>query len=154
MYEVEFHRRILVGYYQGLRVWIEVELVRIDGKLRLTVSGDVDQKRRRGWVTILTGQIYDWIKERARDIELVGIDRATLMVLLDVWNRWHLNDLRPYCKHQEPLVMELRSKGINPIDVVDDYPELSRCPVCGYRYGTKWLYEPLPEQVIDFIKRL
>ncbi|KKK83807.1 hypothetical protein LCGC14_2789720, partial [marine sediment metagenome] len=25
------------------------------------------------------------------------------------------------------------------------------CPVCGYKYGSAWLYEPLPQDVIDFL---
>lgn len=25
------------------------------------------------------------------------------------------------------------------------------CPVCGYKYGTAWLYEPLPEEVVKEI---
>lgn len=28
------------------------------------------------------------------------------------------------------------------------------CPVCGYRYGTAWLYEPLPAGIVDFVRAL
>jgi hypothetical protein len=28
------------------------------------------------------------------------------------------------------------------------------CPECGYRYGTAWLYEPLPQSVIDWVNSL
>lgn len=28
------------------------------------------------------------------------------------------------------------------------------CPECGYRYGTQWLYEPLPQHVIDWVASL
>jgi hypothetical protein len=28
------------------------------------------------------------------------------------------------------------------------------CPECGYKYGTAWLYEPLPQNVIDWVNSL
>ena len=28
------------------------------------------------------------------------------------------------------------------------------CPVCGYKWGSSWLYEPLPEDVIEWLKNL
>ena len=28
------------------------------------------------------------------------------------------------------------------------------CPVCGYKWGTSWLYEPLPEDVVEWLKNL
>jgi len=28
------------------------------------------------------------------------------------------------------------------------------CPVCGYKYGTKWLFEPVPDDVIKFLDSL
>ena len=36
----------------------------------------------------------------------------------------------------------------------EDHPEgiLSKaCPVCGYKYGTKWLHEEVPQEVIDWL---
>lgn len=28
------------------------------------------------------------------------------------------------------------------------------CPVCGYKWGSSWLYEPLPEDVVEWLKNL
>jgi hypothetical protein len=36
-----------------------------------------------------------------------------------------------------------------------DHPEgvlAKPCPICGYKYGTAWLFEPIPENVIEEIK--
>jgi len=38
-----------------------------------------------------------------------------------------------------------------------DHPEgvLSKpCPICGYKYGTAWLFEEIPQDVINFLKSL
>lgn len=39
----------------------------------------------------------------------------------------------------------------------DEHPKgllCKPCPVCGYKYGTKWLKEELPQEVIDFLESL
>jgi hypothetical protein len=28
------------------------------------------------------------------------------------------------------------------------------CPECGYKYGSAWLHEPLPQEIIDFVEGL
>lgn len=65
-----------------------------------------------------------------------GWDAARLDHLLEVWDRWHLNDMRAGCQHQ-------RQMGWTSYD---DHPS-EECPVCGYRYGTAWLVEELPAKV-------
>lgn len=38
-----------------------------------------------------------------------------------------------------------------------DHPEgvlCKPCTVCGYKYGSEWLYESLPQKVVDFLKAL
>lgn len=44
------------------------------------------------------------------------------------WDRWHLNDVRSHCAHQDSAL---------PWDVVPP------CEETGYRAGTAWLVEPL-----------
>jgi hypothetical protein len=67
---------------------------------------------------------------------------------LQVWDRWHLNDMRPACKHQ----MELGWKYENHHDPKTFKGE--PCPVCGYEIGSKWLKEEVPQEVIDFLTSL
>jgi hypothetical protein len=154
-----------------------------------------------------------------------GWDREKWLDLLDVWGRWHLNDLKAGCVHQRAMgwgkkkvtiahlklsrnkihlwseikrkaEKELYSSGkaeltpeeleiMNmpysltvPIETVDNYPDYSTenteeklttwikesehpegvlskpCPVCGYKYGSAWLREEVPAEVIDFLNSL
>lgn len=69
------------------------------------------------------GQIYD------RIFPVNKIQKA----FINFWKRWHLNDLRAGCIHQRE-----KNKAYEISEI---------CPVCGYRYGSKWIYEELPPQI-------
>ena len=126
--------------------------------------------------------------------------------LREVWERWHLNDMRAGCEHQraEPerwrmcpghylplsqrvrfidetdgsgLVHIARTRATIPANcegqeetrILDAYiagqfyegsvrcslDKLSQpCPVCGYRYGSSWLYEEVPSDVLAWLQAL
>jgi len=87
------------------------------------------------------GQILDEIK--ADQVTFAdGWDGITCKNFLDIWKRWHLNDLRAGCQHQREEKWEDNNLLMKP------------CPVCGYKYGSQWLYEELPQEVIDFLTEL
>lgn len=148
----------------------------------------------------------------------------------DIWERWHLNDMRPYCTHQKELGWDkianksitfynyqLTSEALNkqraaktaaiqalkkgetftptteqtkyaslPFTIslpnkisgeaeadykpseedskqttkrlgwltAEEHPDgilCKPCPVCGYKYGTAWLTEEVPQDVIDWL---
>lgn len=89
--------------------------------------------------------------------------------LYRLWERWHLNDIRPECEHQRALGWrELAKKKLDNGEraghtYYDEYkgaayaskhPEgilCKPCPVCGYEYGSKWLKEDVPADVIDWL---
>ena len=64
--------------------------------------------------------------------------------------RWHLNAMKAGCAHQD-VVWEDSNYGRRP-----SLKLTAPCPVTGYRYGTAWLAEPLPAdvlvQVAEFIE--
>ncbi len=83
-----------------------------------------------------------------------------------LWQAYHLNDMRPYCPHQKILGWD--TKLIDPTQPVtwDNqarwrfYESNKRgvlerpCPICGYKYGTEWRYEPVPEEVLEWFRNL
>lgn len=71
-----------------------------------------------------------------------GWNRAKLKKFLAAWGRWHLNDMNAACKHQ-------RARG----ETYDSNPK-AICKDCGYHIGTAWLFEEIPQDVIDFIESL
>ena len=64
-------------------------------------------------------------------------DKATYLEILRLWKNYHLNGMNAGCEHQK--------KGIPCGEV---------CPICGYRYGSAWLYREIPEKDLEAIKNL
>jgi hypothetical protein len=217
---------------QALRVFITIEFK--DGKLSIT---GVESPMSNGNCKGSCGQIDDDLRIDNRDNwkYLNGWNDEMMTKLLDIWDKWHLNDMHPYCEHQKQLGWrELASKKVTiyhyritneaqkmkkmaeesalnalregktftPSEeqilyatlpyAVKHYKELSEseakyyepkkpiyqgdtgsteiktlgwlnttehpdgilskpCPVCGYKYGTSWKKEDVPQDVIDWL---
>jgi len=123
----------------------------------LSISGEI----YHGKELIYVGQILDILEEAYEKhmFERLNIPEEAFLRLLGVWKAWHLNDCRPYCAHQKPTVKLLETE--NPellraenLEKLWQFSELNKCPKCGYRYGSEWRYEPLPEYVKEFLKSL
>jgi len=148
------------GYKQSLPVTIEIELKQENKGVVLSIVGNIWQPRRGDIVE--GGQCQDTIREHLNDgtLKLKGYTKEEILKLLDIWDRWHLNDLRAGCEHQRALIpLYKKEKGedffnASNYDEIIKLPEFKKCPVCGYKYGTAWLFEPLPKEVISFIREL
>jgi hypothetical protein len=147
---MSFEKWVDAGLGKYGRVFVAVKW---DGS-RLSITG-VEGPKRNGDATGSCGQCIgalDWITE-----PLVDVAR-----LRDVWNRWHLNDMRPACEHQRAAswgdeTLEVGEKreqkragwvyqGEHPRGVL-----MKPCPECGYKYGSAWLREEVPADVIDYL---
>jgi hypothetical protein len=135
------------GYKRNLRVTISVELAHtgqqtettehghVSNPLRFSISGGVWNPNRTDYVS--AGQITDVLTSLGTFAPGFDADKAAR--LAGLWQRWHLNDVRAGCAHQA-VVWE------------DGRPSLDLtlpCPVTGYRYGSAWLTEELPEGFAD-----
>ena len=123
---------------EGTRTVVEVKLTEeADGKKRISFTSEIFEKRSR--YACAGGQAFG-----SAPIELVRL-----------WDLWHLNDMRAGCVHQEAQFKahpEDRPtwlndyRGASGITLSSDNG--SKCPECGYGYGSKWLYEPLPDDIL------
>lgn len=71
----------------------------------------------------------------------------------DVWERWHLNDMTAGDPEQEACLREY-GKGLNyeaACKVLDSHGLLVHN---GYKYGTKWLREEVPQEVLNYLESL
>lgn len=192
-----------------------------DGKLSITgVVGPMSNGDCRG----SAGQNSEELKNITKIAP--GWTQEMINRLYDVWERWHLNDMRPDCEHQRgrydvskkievydftwsdkyferrravetgkateaeykeyrdwvkrtdvifgtkkpahpSLVQDLLDDGLIDVKKTEEkaagwvycssHPEgllCKPCDVCGYEYGSKWLFESVPEEVIDFLVSL
>lgn len=199
-----------------------------DGKL--SIRGVVGP-RSNGSCAGSAGQCVDEIREGT---PVGGWTPEMLEKFCDIWDRWHLNDMHPYCQHQKDLGWDslatkkvtlynyhlraevfseqrhlqnrinkligdtgtatltkeekelwdlpISKKTWEPLDdsryepqkkydwnngateestlgwlSPEEHPDgilCKPCPVCGYKYGTSWLKEDVPEDVLQFLYNL
>jgi hypothetical protein len=127
-----------------VKVFCKIEIK--DGNLSITgVIGP-----RKSGTAPSCGQIYgEFIGAEKYDIKLEkGWNNIIWEHFLSVWEKWHLNDLRPACEHQRKLGWKYNEH--HDKNTFRGEP----CPVCGYEIGSKWLKEELPQHVIDFLNNL
>lgn len=109
------------------RVFVEAEW---DGT-RLSLTGTVIDHGEREPVSV--GQVTDEV-------------RSVHPRLADLWERWHLNDMIAGCKHQE---QGYRDGIAGRPTYANNYAGMSEpCPECGYRYGSAWNTEDVPDAVL------
>lgn len=150
--------KVDVGYPESKRyqpLFIDILVDETDGKTRLSITG-VEGPRNNGDAWGSAGQCRDSL---AKLVELApGWTTEMAFELFAVWERWHLNDLRAGTPAQEAWLRE------HPVTFT--YPEshytkaleaLTRAglnPDDGYRYGSAWLYEEVPTEVIEWLRNL
>lgn len=139
---------------------------REDGKVRLSICGNIGESSG--------GQNHDEILRLIKGEGKAFLPVADLQRLYEVWVRWHLNDMRAGCEHQraegwdkkplyadQPLNAYVKHPdGHSGWNMLSWVPEkdgglLSKpCAVCGYRFGSAWLHEDVPADVIAFLDQL
>lgn len=89
------------------------------------------------------------------------VSMQDLARIVEIWDRWHLNTMKGECCHQDRGAHVDREGETTYPDGWFTSPrfeevtaaQTAKCPV-GYKYGSAWLTEPLPESVIEEITGL
>ncbi len=144
-------------------VQIEIELRRKEKGIELSICGEI-------W-----NHIHTDIISGGQNIDTIARlfpHNKKVQRVKEIWKRWHLNDIRAGCAHQRALkwedvripVADLPDNKISNRDergilAIWVYPKEHKdglltkpCPECGYAYGSKWLFEEIPAEVIEEIK--
>ncbi len=104
---------------------------------RLSISG-VEGPLASGNAVGGCGQIdmHDWNIVNYAE----GWNAAKVNQLRAIWSKWHLNDMKAECEHQE-------SRGEN----WTTHPS-AVCPDCGYKLGSAWTRREVPADVIEALE--
>lgn len=164
------------GYSRGnMPITIKVELEEEEKGLTFSASGAIWQPEHlRNTVDdydcVSCGQNLDSIEELANKNKIIyaeGWNKAKLLKIIQIWHKWHLNDLHAECEHQEEMFNKLvridGKKGEIKPEFIGEYgslslekvwavPEFAKCPTCGYKYGTAWTFRKLPEEVVKEVR--
>ncbi len=76
--------------------------------------------------------------------------------LLDVWNKWHLNHMNAGTVKQTEFLRAHRREGsdyTSDKELLKSY-HLDPDPETGYVYGSAWLKEDLPADIVEFLEGL
>jgi len=121
---------------------IEIELKDSEKGLVLSMVGYIGR--------VYAGQVDAQIRYLVEQGEIdyaSGFCKENVTELLDIWEAWHLNDTRAGCEHQTLLARRI-SNGSYDYDLLMKFPEMQKCPFCGYRYGSAWKYQEIPHTVL------
>lgn len=162
---VIFSRKIVIGRDpDNYKVTLEMEVEKVTGMNNMRT---INLKPIKSWKEFsisgfaqyrpqcdysYCGQIQDEIRENVDKYKFLAIPKEKIIKILELWDRWHLNDLHAGTRKQEALLKKSK---------IHDYTE--RCNFLtsndfqidrGYMYGSAWLVELLPPTFIDDLQEL
>lgn len=106
------------------------------------------------------GQIHE---ELDRVVPAKGWDAESVKKFQKVWERWHLNDLRAGSPKQMRFLESLAANG-KPVDYENAVKAMKEAGIYEdvdfihegkpYRYGSAWLKEEVPAEVLEWLQSL
>lgn len=126
---------------------------------RLSIYGVIGPKSNgNAWGAC--GQIQD---ELSRVAPANGWDSGMVEKFQKIWNRWHLNDLRAGTPKQMRFLEGLESHS-GPVDYESAVEAMKEAGIYEdedyiwngkpYRYGSAWLKEEVPADVVEWLQNL
>lgn len=129
------------------RVTVTIELNDTDKGPVFSARGSV--YNGSGTDIILGGQCLDDLKAR--------VHNGIFNTIYDLWKKYHLNDMHAGTPKQEKAIRKYLQETHQryDYDLVCSFLENEGLLIDnGYRYGTSWLYEAIPENDLNRIKAL
>lgn len=130
-------------------VWVTIEW---DGA-RLAFQGAFGPKSN-GNAKGSCGQIVDDLQKQAPYLKSL-LRPGQIQQIAKLWKRWHLNDMRAGSPKQMELLRTLRAQPDWLASYERDCTALADAGLLvddGYRYGSEWLIEEVPAEVIDELR--
>ena len=128
---------------RGMSVYARITLE--DGKLSICgVEGPLPSGNCLGGC----GQIGMSLNPSEFQTFAPGWSRAKVAEFLQVWDKWHLNNMREGCEHQR--IRGWTYEGHHDPETFQG----EACPVCGYKIGSSWLKEELPKGIVHYLESL
>lgn len=135
-------KHVLVGSTARGNVFITISYI----NKRLSLTG-VEGPDSRGNCKGSCGQIRDTLVR----LTAPHFTKETLDQLKQIWDRWHLNDMKAGTPAQEDYLRENYKERCDYTKACEVLQEAGLNPDNGYKYGSAWLFEEVPEDVINFL---
>lgn len=97
-----------------------------------------------------SGQVSEYL---INDKPAPGFTKDDVARLCHLWERWHLNDMRAGTPKQEEAVRQWRkvNKNASYKDTCEMLESINLLVDNGYRYGSAWLKEEVPLDVLKWL---
>ena len=125
-------------------IWFMVTIA-FDGR-RLSIQGS-----GRGCIGQISGELRKLIDDKPC---ILRFSVADVVKLCDIWDRWHLNDLRAGTQRQEDALRKYYETNPQKHSYDEACEYLSGVGLLvdnGYKYGSSWLTEEVPQDVIRWL---
>lgn len=135
---IEFGKIAYEGKNKANLVELELELnEKEEGRQVFSVFGNVWDKKHTD--VRMGGQCVDdiWLeyKDQLKHPELYK-------QIMELWKKWHLNDMHAECEHQEAKKMTWETHPSN------------KCEICGWKLGHGWDYREINQKDLETIKTI
>lgn len=132
-------------------VFIEIKFE--DGRLSISgVEGPLPSGSARG----SAGQIDMGYRNDKKDVKFNnGWNLRKWNTLLSIWDKYHLNNMHAGTRKQEKALQ--KKFGTSRVDydkAVEYLKSIGLYEDNGYRYGSGWLTQEVPEKVLEWLKNL
>lgn len=118
----------------------------------LSISGYAQERTTSDYS--YCGQIYDEVLKEINNLKRV--EKSKIKRIIEIWKQYHLNDLKAGTIKQENYIKELKNNGFK-YDYSKALEELRKINLDidnGYKYGSSWLAEVIPDNILIEIKEL
>lgn len=131
--------------------WQTIDHGTVTDPLTLSITGEAYARGDRRGDPSRAGQCVEALGDIVTPA--AGWSLEEIAELRGIWERWHLNTVRAGCAHQTVIVHEESTYGprLN-LEGITAHPD-NACPA-GYRYGSAWLTEELPADVLERVRHL
>lgn len=130
-------------FHSGKREW--TNLTPITDGYTFSVSAGIWNKQKTDWEQ--GGQCIDAIQEFANK-QNDEVFKANLNTLIELWEKYHLNDMQAGSKLQSNFV-DLSIDKYEYSNACNRLKEVGLYTHKGYKYGYAWLYMPIPQVDMD-----
>lgn len=85
-------------------------------------------------------------------VPAAGFERSDILRIQSIWKRWHLNDMRAGTPKQEEFIRLWNvSHKYDYTEACKALKEVGLLYDNGYKYGSAWLQEEVPKEVIQYL---
>lgn len=158
----QFGKVAYTGKSKSYLVELDVTLEIKNKKPVFSASGHIWNSSHTDWV--MGGQciddIYNEFKSQIKN-------RKLYVQIMRLWEDNHLNDMHAGCKHQramgwDKVLLDESKPATQDNMAIWTTPKnhkkgllTKKCPTCSYKYGTSWIYEPIPrDDMIEILNLL